>query len=333
MEKMYVSNKALLVNPHGKILILRLENGKEDLPGGRMDAGEGTHDGLRRELREETGLDLDVAGIQPFFAGRRMYHGIEVSRDGAADEYVLCLYFVVPVGEVEVVLSDEHVSFEWIDPRSALMESEVFNAYRKSEGIVVAASFNPGGFPLTPGVSRPPQGYGLTQLFTGNGKGKTTAAIGEAVRAVGAGKKVGVVFFDKGGNTHYSERTMLDRVGISYVATGRDRIDPVTNRFDFSIQQIDRDEAARGLGEVRRMFAEGYDLVVLDEVNSTTDLKMVSVESVLSVLDEKPGDTEVVLTGRNAPDAFLDRAHLVTEMRLRKHYFYSGVKAREGIDY
>ena len=81
------------------------------------------------------------------------------------------------------------------------------------------------------------------------------------------------------------------------------------------------------------MFSEGYDLVVLDEINSTTDLKMLSVESVLSVLDEKPDGTEIVLTGRNAPDAFVDRAHLVTEMRLRKHYFYSGVQAREGIDY
>ena len=153
------------------------------------------------------------------------------------------------------------------------------------------------------------------------------------MRAVGAEKKVGVVFFDKGGNTHYSERTMLDRVGIAYVATGRDRIDPVTNRFDFSIQQVDRDEAERGLEEARKMFKEGYDLVVLDEVNSTTDLKMMSVESVLALLDEKPENTEVVLTGRNAPDAFVDRAHLMTEMRLRKHYFYSGVPAREGIDY
>ena len=327
MEKMYVSLKALLVNPQGKILILRLDNGKEDLPGGRMDAGEGIHDGLRRELREETGLDLDVTGVQPFFAGRRMYHGIEVERDGTRDEYVLCLYFVVPVGAVEIVLSNEHVSYDWIDPRGGKIESEhiaeVVDAYRRSEGIVVAADKSI--------VGR--QGLGLIQLFTGNGKGKTTAAIGEAVRAAGAGKKVGIVFFDKGGDAHYSERAMLDRVGIAYVATGRDRIDPVTNRFDFSIQQIDRDEAARGLEEVRRMFAEGCDLVVLDEINSTTDLKMISVESVLSVLDEKPDGTEVVLTGRNAPDAFVDRAHLVTEMRLRKHYFYSGVKAREGIDY
>jgi cob(I)alamin adenosyltransferase len=178
------------------------------------------------------------------------------------------------------------------------------------------------------------QGYGLIQLFTGNGKGKTTASLGEAIRASGAGKRVGIVYFDKGGETHYSERKIIESVdGIDYVATGRDRIDPVSGRFDFSIQEIDRTEAARGLEEVRRMFSEGYDLVIMDEINSTTDLGMVSVDSVLSLLDEKPESTELILTGRNAPQEFIDRAHLVTEMKLKKHYFYSGVKAREGIDY
>ncbi len=178
------------------------------------------------------------------------------------------------------------------------------------------------------------QGYGLIQLFTGNGKGKTTAALGEALRAVGAGKKVGIVFFDKGGETHYFERKMIDQIkGIDYIATGRDRIDPVTERFDFSIQEIDKQEGKRGLEEIRRMFKEGYDLVVMDEINSSTDLSIVSIEEVLSVLDDKPQQTELIMTGRNAPETFLTRAHLVTEMRLRKHYFYSGVKAREGLDY
>lgn len=177
------------------------------------------------------------------------------------------------------------------------------------------------------------QGFGLVQVFTGNGKGKTTAALGEAVRAVGAGKKVGIVYFDKGGNTHYFERLMLPKLGIDFVATGRDRIDPVTNRFDFSIQQIDRDEASRGLVEARRMFREGYDMIVLDELSSTTDLGMVALDEALALIAEKPDATELVITGRNAPQAFLDAAHLVTEMALKKHYFYSGVKAREGLDY
>ncbi|OGL95901.1 hypothetical protein A2348_00630 [Candidatus Uhrbacteria bacterium RIFOXYB12_FULL_58_10] len=177
------------------------------------------------------------------------------------------------------------------------------------------------------------KGYGLVQVYAGNGKGKTTAALGEVVRAFGAGKKVGIVYFDKGGDTHYSERAVLDRLGVPYVATGRDRIDPITGRFDFSIRQIDKNEARRGLDEARKMFADAYDLVVLDEINSTTDLGMVALPDALALIDEKPERTELVLTGRNAPDAFLDRAHLVTEMKLRKHYFYSGVKAREGLDY
>jgi cob(I)alamin adenosyltransferase len=99
------------------------------------------------------------------------------------------------------------------------------------------------------------------------------------------------------------------------------------------IQQIDRDEAARGLVEVQRMFDAGYDLVVMDEINSTTDLGMLAVEDVLALLDRKPTNTELVLTGRNAQQAFFDRAHLVSEVGLKKHYFYSGVKAREGLDY
>jgi cob(I)alamin adenosyltransferase len=188
-------------------------------------------------------------------------------------------------------------------------------------------------FPVADESIKGRQGFGLIQIFTGNGKGKTTAATGEMIRALGAGKKVGIVYFDKGGESHYFERTILRNLGVDLVATGRDRIDPITNRFDFSISEIDKTEAARGLIEVQRMFDAGYDLVVLDEINSTADLGMISVESVLNLLDKKPEQTELVLTGRNAPQAFLDKAHLLTEMCLHKHYFYSGVKAREGLDY
>ncbi len=177
------------------------------------------------------------------------------------------------------------------------------------------------------------QGFGLIQVLTGNGKGKTTAATGAMIRALGASKTVGVVYFDKGGEVHYSERRILRDLGVDLVATGRDRIDPISGRFDFSIQEIDKTEAARGLCEVQRMFDAGYDLIIMDEINSTTDLKMLTVESVLELIDKKPKQTELVLTGRNVPSEFIERAHLVSEVTLNKHYFYSGVKAREGIDY
>ncbi len=176
------------------------------------------------------------------------------------------------------------------------------------------------------------QGFGLVQLFTGNGKGKTTASLGEAMRAIGAGKRVGIVFFDKGGE-HYNERSILDQLGIRWVATGRDRIEP-SGRFDFSITEEDKAEALRGLKEGENMIFSGeFDLVILDEINSTTDLGMLDEEVVLALIDRKPETVELVLTGRNAPEAFIERADLVTEMTLKKHYFYSGTKAREGIDY
>ena len=179
------------------------------------------------------------------------------------------------------------------------------------------------------------KGYGLIQLIHGHGKGKTTAALGQAIRCAGAGKRVLIVYFDKGGTTHYSERAMIDQIhAIDYVATGRDRIDPVTGRFDFSITDEDKTEAARGIACAKEGLESGvYDLVVLDEINSTQNLGMLSVKSVLDALKNKAEMTEVIMTGRNPAQEFLDAAHLITEMRLERHYFYSGVPAREGLDF
>lgn len=177
------------------------------------------------------------------------------------------------------------------------------------------------------------EGFGLIQVFTGNGKGKTTAALGEAMRAASVGKRVGIVFFDKGGD-HYSERLLLDTIpNIEYIATGRDRIDAVTGRFDFSVVELDKTEARRGLDVVEAFLTAEYDLVIADELNSCVSLNMLTVEEVLATIEQKPPQTELVLTGRNAPEALVQKAHLVTEMRLIKHYFYSGVPAREGLDY
>lgn len=177
------------------------------------------------------------------------------------------------------------------------------------------------------------QGYGLVQVITGNGKGKTTSSLGLSIRAAGAGKKIGIVYFDKGGDTHYSERKILDQIDeIDYMVTGRDRIDE-NGRFDFSITDVDKSEGKRGIEIVRELFKENYDLVILDEINSSSDLEIVSLEEVLAIIDEKPEKLELVLTGRNVHQDIVDRAHLVTEMQLKKHYFYSGVKAREGLDY
>ncbi|MCH8049779.1 cob(I)yrinic acid a,c-diamide adenosyltransferase [Patescibacteria group bacterium] len=179
------------------------------------------------------------------------------------------------------------------------------------------------------------QGYGLIQVIYGNGKGKTTGALGQAIRCAGAGKRVAIIFFDKGGTTHYNERAILDRIdNIDYWATGRDRIDPKTGRFDFLIQEIDKKEAQRGLELAKEALTSGrYDLVVLDEINPTTDLGMLNVDDVLKVTDGKKKNVELIMTGRNPHEAFLGRAHLITNSRLERHYFYSGVPARKGLDY
>lgn len=334
MEKKFVANKAVLVNPEGKILFVCDAGagdhvgagGRWDIPGGRMEEIEGPLEGLVREVKEEVGIEIDPTKARPFYV--RLW--------GAGDirlNPIIGIFYIVQVGKVDIRLSSEHTSYVWHDPRQELpagtvthaFVKDVLEAYRRTEGIVVAAETKKGR-----------EGYGLIQLFTGNGKGKTTASLGEAIRAAGAGKKVGIVYFDKGGTTHYNERKMLDELfkgKIDYIATGRDRIDPVTGRFDFSVTDVDREEAKQGLAAVRQFFQRGYHVVIMDEINSTTDLGMVKVEDVLTLLNEKPEKTELVMTGRNAPEAFLDRADLVTEMKLRKHYFYSGVKAREGLDF
>lgn len=177
------------------------------------------------------------------------------------------------------------------------------------------------------------KGYGLIQVVTGDGKGKTTAAIGQCMRTVGAGKKAAIIFFDKGGE-HYSERKVLEMIGVEWHAFGRDRIDPVSGRFDFSVTDEDRALGKAGLKKARQLLeSDLYDLLVLDEINSSCSLGFLNEQAVLDLSKEKPERTELILTGRNAPQSFLDAAHLVTEMKLVKHYFYSGVGAREGLDY
>ncbi|MEK9152529.1 MAG: cob(I)yrinic acid a,c-diamide adenosyltransferase [Patescibacteria group bacterium] len=181
-----------------------------------------------------------------------------------------------------------------------------------------------------------PKSRGLLQVYTGNGKGKTTASLGMAIRAAAQGMKVAIIYFDKGG-THYSERRILEqRFGgeIDFWATGLDRIDPINGRFRFGVTADDREEAQRGLEIVQALFDAGsHDLMILDEINTTVSLGMLDEADALDTLALKPDDMEVVLTGRDAPESFMEHADLVSEVRLVKHYFYQGVPAREGIDF
>lgn len=182
-------------------------------------------------------------------------------------------------------------------------------------------------------MTHPRAQLGQIHVYHGNGKGKTTAGLGLAIRAAGQGKRVGIVYFDKGG-TNYGERKILKKLApqINFWVTGLVRFVP-GKPFRFSVTDEDKAEGTRGLDIVRGLFKKKYDLIVMDEINSTAGLKIVAEKDVLALLEEKPLHTELVMTGRNCPKSFIERADLVTEMKLVKHYFYKGIPAREGIEF
>lgn len=177
------------------------------------------------------------------------------------------------------------------------------------------------------------EAWGKIQVFTGKGKGKTTAALGTALRAYAQGKKVAFVYFDKGGS-HYSEAAILEKLGIEYFRTGLDRIDPETGKFRFGVKPDDKAEGQKGLDKAMEwMNSDKFDVLVLDEICVSASLGIITTDDVLKLMDSKPQKLELILTGRDAPKEICDRADLVTEMNIVKHYFYEGAPAREGLDY
>jgi cob(I)alamin adenosyltransferase len=168
---------------------------------------------------------------------------------------------------------------------------------------------------------------GYVQVYTGNGKGKTTAALGLALRAAGAGLKVFIAQFIKG--KEYSEILALERFsdaitlkqyGLGCWIEGEPTADDIQ-------------AARRGLVEVRSIIrSENYQVVVLDEANTAAYFRLFSVDDLLEIIDSKPDSVELVITGRYAHPLLMERADLVTEMREVKHYFHQGVEARMGIE-
>jgi len=165
------------------------------------------------------------------------------------------------------------------------------------------------------------------QLYTGHGKGKTTAAIGLAVRAAGHGMKTYVGQFMKG--WFYGELSVLKNHPLITIEQYGD--ENCIRKQDVAQPHIDR--AVKGLEKVRRAMHSGeYDILILDEINVAVWFGLLTEKQVTDLLDARPGNVEMVLTGRNAPEAFIARADLVTEMKEVKHYYTRGVLARDGIE-
>jgi len=184
------------------------------------------------------------------------------------------------------------------------------------------------------------QGGGRIQIYTGDGKGKTTAAMGLAMRAAGAGRRVAIVQFDKGFDPergeHYHERAILRTLpGIELHSFGCERMMP-DGTFRFKNTDEDRSEGRRAIDTCRELLlSRRFFLLICDEILSCIRTKLVTEDDVHTLLDLRPEspETEIVLTGRKAPPSLLARADLVTEMRPIKHYFDQGLPAREGIEF
>ena len=168
---------------------------------------------------------------------------------------------------------------------------------------------------------------GILIVFTGNGKGKTTAAFGTATRAVGHGKKVGVIQFIKG-QWPNGERNLLEPLGVEFqvMATG----------FTWDTQNRETDTAAclEVWEHAKRMLAdESLDMVLLDEITYMVAYDYLALEEVLAALTQRPSNQTVIVTGRGCHRDILEVADTVSELRPVKHAFDAGVKAQIGIDY
>jgi cob(I)alamin adenosyltransferase len=169
---------------------------------------------------------------------------------------------------------------------------------------------------------------GFVHLYTGDGKGKTSAAMGLALRAAGAGFSVYIAQFAKGSDT--GELKSLEKASKKIVVRQFG-----TRSFIKKIPtKIDRTLASKAMAEAEVAIAEGkFDVVILDELCIACLYKMVPVAKVVDLIKNKPEHVELVITGRNAPAELVEAADLVTDMRMVKHYFDKGVMARKGIEY
>ena len=169
---------------------------------------------------------------------------------------------------------------------------------------------------------------GFIHVYTGNGKGKTTAAIGLGVRATGEGLKVYMIQFMKG--RRYSEIDALDHIqNFTVVQFGRDEFVLKENP-----EQIDIDLARKGFEQAKIIINKGeHDVVILDEINVAVDYNLIPLNDVLQLLEEKPKKVELILTGRYASPEVVKQADIVSEILEIKHPYQNGIESRKGIDW
>jgi len=170
---------------------------------------------------------------------------------------------------------------------------------------------------------------GLIQVFTGDGKGKTSTALGGVLRALGHGLRIFIVFFMKGDYPYGELRTLARLPNVDVASFGfRCLTDPA------NIKPEEIEQAKQALSTAREVMLSGkYDLVVLDEVNVAAAWKLIKVDEVVRLIRDKPRNVELVLTGRYADAKLIELADLVTEMVKVKHPYDKGVPARKGIEY
>jgi cob(I)alamin adenosyltransferase len=170
---------------------------------------------------------------------------------------------------------------------------------------------------------------GLVEVFTGNGRGKTSAALGVVLRALGHDFRVCIIHFMKGNYPYGEQKTLASLPDVTVAVFGRlSFVDPK------NIQDEDRKEAKKAIeaaGEA--MLSGNYDLVVLDEVNVASAWGLVGIEEVIELIEDKPEKVELILTGRYADERLVELADLVTEMVAIKHPYEQGIEARPGLDY
>ncbi|MFZ5632236.1 MAG: cob(I)yrinic acid a,c-diamide adenosyltransferase [Bacillota bacterium] len=171
---------------------------------------------------------------------------------------------------------------------------------------------------------------GCLQVYTGNGKGKTTASLGLAIRAVGHGHKVIVIQFMKGAG-NYGELVTAQKY-LPNLTIEQYGLESFVNRENPSPEDIKL--AQKGLARAMEVVTGGeYDLVILDEINVALDYNLIKLGQAMALIENRPPHVELVFTGRYAHQKIIEAADLVTEVSPVKHPFYQGVEAREGIEY